>query len=105
MSRDRHPDSETEERERPMSNALYHDNRTAPIVHVERKPTRVSARKVATGTYRPRGFEDLGWRFRYRLKRAIFTVFGPPQLMPHNDPLARLARAREERYAGRRARG
>lgn len=99
------PDSEIEERERPMSNALYQDNRTAPIVHVNRRPSRVSARKVAAGTYRPRAFEDLGWRFRYRVKRAIFTVFGPPQLMPHNDPLARLARAREERYAGRTTRG
>jgi hypothetical protein len=104
MPTDRRPTSGIEERERPMSNALYQDNRTAPIVHVDRKPTRVSARKVAAGTYRPRGVEDLGWRFRYRVKRAVFTVFGPPQLMPHNDPLARLARAREERYAGRRAR-
>ena len=95
------PEGSAEESEKPMSNALYHDNRTAPIVKVERKANRVSPRKVAAGTYKPRGFEDFRWRFLYRVKRSIFTVFGPPQLMPHNDPLARLAREREERYAGR----
>jgi hypothetical protein len=84
-----------------MSNALYQDNRTAPIVKKERKATTVSARKVAAGTYQPRGFEDLAWRVKYRCRRAVFTILGPPQLMPHNDPLARLAREREERYAGR----
>jgi hypothetical protein len=52
--------------------------------------------------YEPRGLEDLGWRIKWRLKKAGFTVFGPPQLGPNNDPLVRLARDRAERYASRR---
>ncbi|MGQ0844824.1 MAG: hypothetical protein ACT4QF_11875 [Sporichthyaceae bacterium] len=52
--------------------------------------------------WEPRGLEDLGWRIRYRLRKAGFTVFGPAQLRPDNDPLVRLARERAARYAGRR---
>jgi hypothetical protein len=84
-----------------VSNAFYQGNRHDPIVHVERKEAPVSPRKVAAGTYRPKGFEDFRWRVRYRLKRGMYTIFGPAQLMPGNDPKARLAREREQRYAGR----
>lgn len=89
------------EGEKPMSNALYQDNRIAPIIKVDRNVKAPSARKVAAGTYQPRGFEDFRWRCRYRMLRAAFTVFGPPQLRADNDPLALLARRREERYAGK----
>lgn len=89
------------ESEKAMSNALYQDNRTAPIVKKERKATTPSARTLAPGTYRPRFYEDVPWRLKYRVQRSLFTIWGPPQLNPHNDPLALLARRREERYAGR----
>ncbi|HUQ00397.1 MAG TPA: hypothetical protein VM093_08045 [Aeromicrobium sp.] len=95
------PEESSQESEKPMSNALYQDNRTAPIVKKERKATTVSARTLAPGTYRPRFFEDVPWRIKYRAQRSLFTIWGPPQLNPHNDPLALLARRREERYAGR----
>ncbi len=52
--------------------------------------------------WEPRGLEDLGWRVRWCLKKGAFTVLGPPQLGPNNDPLVRLARERVERYADRR---
>ncbi|HUR73524.1 MAG TPA: hypothetical protein VMZ00_04565 [Sporichthya sp.] len=84
-----------------MSNALYQDNRTAAIVKKERNAPTVSARTLAAGTYQPRLFEDVPWRMKYRALRSLFTIWGPPQLNPHNDPLALLARRREERYAGR----
>jgi len=90
-----------EEHDNSHSNALFQGNRTAPISKVERKVAGPNARKVAEGTYQPRGFEDFGWRLKYRLQRAVFTVWGPPQLTKDNDPLALLARRREERYAGR----
>lgn len=51
--------------------------------------------------WEPRGLEDLGWRIKYRLRKAGFTVFGPAQLRPENDPLMRLTRERTERYASR----
>ncbi len=35
------------------------------------------------------------------LRLGAQGAWGPPQLNPHNDPLALLARRREERYAGR----
>lgn len=84
-----------------MSNTFYQANRTDPIVQVERSPAPVSPRKLAADTYRPTGLDDLAWRTRYRLKRALYTVFGPAQLMPRNDPLTRLAREREQRYGTR----
>jgi hypothetical protein len=90
-----------DEGDKPVSNALYQGNRTAPIAQVERKPAAPSARKVAAGTYKPRWFEDLRWRLKYRAQRSLFTIWGPPQLDKNNDPLALLARRREERYAGR----
>ncbi|GAA0631180.1 hypothetical protein GCM10009547_38830 [Sporichthya brevicatena] len=87
--------------EHGKSNALYQDNRTAPIVKKEPKAAVISARQLAPGTYQPRWYEDIPWRISYRIKRGVFTIWGPPQLNPHNDPLALLARRREERYAGR----
>lgn len=87
-----------------MSNALYADNRTAPIVKVDRRTvdTVGGARRLAPTTYRPHGLEDLPWRIKYRTLRAMFRVFGPPTL-GSNDPLTRLARERETRYAERTA--
>lgn len=98
-------DNEATEAAKARSNALYADHRTAAIVKSDRRtPARATARQVAAGTYRPRGVEDLPWRIKYRTLRAMFRVFGPPTLGPNNDPLARLARDREARYAGRKPR-
>jgi hypothetical protein len=58
-------DERSEENDKPMSNALYQDNRTAAISKVERKPAQPSARKLAAGTYQPHGFEDLRYRIKY----------------------------------------
>jgi hypothetical protein len=83
------------------SNVLFQGNRTAPIQKVERKAAAPNARELAPGTYRPRWYEDVPWRMKYRAQRCLFTIWGPPQLNKDNDPLALLARRREERYAGR----
>jgi hypothetical protein len=47
---------------------------------------------------------DLGYRVSYRIRWFLFHIFGPPQTTPKNDPVKRLERQREERYA-RRAKG
>ncbi|MGQ0467460.1 MAG: hypothetical protein ACT4QG_19355 [Sporichthyaceae bacterium] len=57
---------------------------------------------MSKSNWEPRGFEDLGYRVKYRLQRMAYTVFGPPQLAEHNDPLKRIARERAARYAHRR---
>jgi len=46
---------------------------------------------------------DPGYRVAYRLRWFLFHIFGPPQTTPENDPVKRLERQREERYARRAA--
>lgn len=91
----------TEQSEKPISNALYAANRTAPIVKVERKTTAGAPKRGAmpADAYRPRGLEDLPWRIRHRILRGMFRIFGPPTLAKGRDPLDRLARERTARYA------
>jgi hypothetical protein len=52
-------------------------------------------------TNEPHGFEDLGWRIGYRVRRGLFHVFGPPTLNERNDPHKKLERERAARYADR----
>jgi hypothetical protein len=47
----------------------------------------------------PHGFEDLGWRIGYRVRRGLFHIFGPPTLNERNDPHKKLERERAARYA------
>ena len=52
-------------------------------------------------TYEPHGFEDLGWRIGYRIRRGLFHIFGPPTLNERNDPHKKLERERAARYAAK----
>lgn len=88
----------SDEGDKPMSNALYAGNRTAPIVKVERRAAAPKRSAPPADAYRPRGLEDLPWRLRHRILRGMFRVFGPPTL-GSKDPLSRLAAERTARYA------
>lgn len=46
---------------------------------------------------------SLGYRFGWRLRYALTSVFGPAQLGTMDDPQARLRREREARVAAARA--
>jgi hypothetical protein len=44
---------------------------------------------------------DLGYRIGYRIRWFAFHIFGGPQMNPEHDPVRRLERQRDERYARR----
>jgi hypothetical protein len=52
----------------------------------------------------PRWFEDVPWRLGYRARWLGYTFLGPAQLEGDQDPLVRLRRERQRRFAVRAAR-